>query len=513
MPKAIVEGLINLARQLPEFSQKIKGLSSDFINPQESVSPGFENIINQYSESQNQPASSDYSSQQSQPIDEILNNASPTPNQSQMSLQQMGQLADSSLPQARSVAQDTTITPPVSSTTSLPKARMTAKQPSQAPVSPAVQQSAATGSVQPPTSTEPNIRDIEGQAHNTEFINRLGKASELLGTAIAGHGAKPTAQGIFDSNIKAAEDEVQKELTLQKNDPTSEYSKKLQQIVKDKFGTDTTGLSAEQLKDTALKPIVEAFEKKEARDLQDKLLKEKLAERNFEATQGALNRKALQSEKTSNKKDETDTKRLDTLNTKLTGAIASSRSAFGQAARNAQSVQNAEALLNGENMDYDALDNRQIYELAKTLDGVLAKGNGGSSVSGTEHLVPDNARSKLAKMLEFMSGERQSAGQGSFVQKYADTLSREKQIAVKQMSDTQGEVLGGMADLKDHPRMQDILTAHNLPSDFFNNLSKKTSERKQSGKETAKTPQKEKPTTVTQNGHVYHLNPQTGEYE
>lgn len=477
MPKHIVQSLIDLARQLPEFSNGIKGLGDNLSNPDPNEPQDENDLQTRLTNNFTNNALGDYS-QSSNP-----NAISITPEQATQ-MTDINQPVDLSqyMPQARSLAQDTQQAPVIPQSKPLPKARPLSNPIPEIPQTTpnlSTKQPIPEEQIQEPKPNDSNIRDIENQASRAELINRLGKSAELLGVAIAGPGAKATAQDVFDSNIKAAEGEVQKEINLQKNDPNSDYSKKLQQIVKDKYGTDASGLSAEQLKETALKPIVDSFEKKEARELQEKLLKERIEGRKQEAQLKGAELKQSREDKESSKKDAADTKRLDTLNTKITGAISSSRSAFGQAARNAQAVENAEALLNGENMDYDALDNRQIYELAKSLDSILSKGNGGSTVSGTEHLIPTNAKTKLAKMLEFITSERQSAGQGSFVKKYADTLSREKDVAKKQMADTQSEVMGGMSDLKDHPRMADILTSHNIPSDFFDTLSKKTKERKE----------------------------------
>ena len=65
---------------------------------------------------------------------------------------------------------------------------------------------------------------------------------------------------------------------------------------------------------------------------------------------------------------------LSKWNNDLIAEKASGRSAYGMAARTAQAIENAEALLSGE-VDPNNLDSRQVYELSKVLDRILSQGN------------------------------------------------------------------------------------------------------------------------------------------
>lgn len=201
-------------------------------------------------------------------------------------------------------------------------------------------------------------------------------------------------------------------------------------------------------------------------DVAQKMKETQLEQSKILNSQRKQDKQEALADKKQEKLSKEDTDRLDKLNKNITAETASSRSAFGQAARNHQSVENAKALLDGS-LDPNELDTRQVYELTKTLDRVLSQAGG--SVAGTEHLTPDTARSRLSKLIEFVTNKRQGAQAGSFIKTFSDTLDREQDLAKKQMFRTQKSLLGNTRDLqKRHPQeFSDILTQHGLPSDIF----------------------------------------------
>lgn len=137
--------------------------------------------------------------------------------------------------------------------------------------------------------------------------------------------------------------------------------------------------------------------------------------------------------------------RFDKMNKLITSEIASGKGVFGIAAKNKQSIENAEALLKGE-LDPNDLDSRQVYELAKVVDRVLSQGS--PTVSGTSHLDIVTARRWLNQKMEKMSNERKGAQAGSFVTSISHTLEREKEMANKQIKSAQKKMLASFSDLE-----------------------------------------------------------------
>lgn len=161
------------------------------------------------------------------------------------------------------------------------------------------------------------------------------------------------------------------------------------------------------------------------------------------------------------------------LNDKLTAELKNGRSAFGRAANVLQSTEKLEGLVNGDR--YDKLSNREIVELAKSLDNLLSGGS--ATVSGTEHLLPKTIRGDEAKVLEYVTNKVHSAGAGDFARQIMDTVAREKEIAKDQIYKTQKKVLGGSAHLQGTEEMRNILIGQDLPLDIFDRMADKNDKR------------------------------------
>jgi len=198
--------------------------------------------------------------------------------------------------------------------------------------------------------------------------------------------------------------------------------------------------------------------------IEQRTSRENVAASNLAMRQAILqNTQATQDARAEDKADQKTTDRFDRLNKSLTEDIANGRSAFGLAAKAKQSVENAQALLNGT-LDPNDLDNRQVYELSKVLDRILSQG--AATVAGTEHLTPDTARSWLAKKMEQVTNQRQGAQAGDFVNSISHTLDREKAQANKQIKDAQQKLMSTSGDLadKDPEKWNAMLHAHGLDS-------------------------------------------------
>lgn len=275
--------------------------------------------------------------------------------------------------------------------------------------------------------------------------------------------AKESGQPIQDYLLRRQEEA---------NDPDSGLSKGMRSYMQ-QIGMPVNDMAtAGQLKQ--IMPFVfKDMEAKQAQKTHSQDIDARLAEQreiaNMHSQDLAMRKQELDNNKDlirQDKMDKQDTDRIGKLNEKMTADVQSGRTAFGQAARNYQAVQNAQGLLNGET-DVNNLDNRQVFELTRVLDRVLSQGN--PSQFGSEHLNPDTARGYLAKLMEYATNKRQGAGAGDFVKTIRDTLNREGHMAQAQMGRTQRELLSGNKDLYTrHPeKMGDVLEGHGLPRNLF----------------------------------------------
>lgn len=339
------------------------------------------------------------------------------------------------------------------------------------------------------------IKEVQDRQNMAELVNGLGKAADRIGAGIAR--TAPVAQEAFDQQIKQAGAITQNYLQRKEqedSDPNSGQSKAARDYIK-QYGINVSdGATANQLKQV-MPYVFKDFEAKQAaknraddqaarleqrkyeaeqKHISDaQMLKDKLEQRKYDTDQRSRDRalgyaqlKASKEQAHSSKQVEIDNRDINKLNERLTGDIASSRSAFGRAANNYQAIQNAKALLNGE-LDPNNLDNRQVFELTRVADRVLSNGN--PTQFGSEHLNPDTGRARLAKILEFADNRRHGAQAGDFVKSLSHTLDREEDMAKNQMQRTHKEILGPYKELyeRNPDRFGDMLESKNLPRDIF----------------------------------------------
>lgn len=185
--------------------------------------------------------------------------------------------------------------------------------------------------------------------------------------------------------------------------------------------------------------------------------KENLEARKDTAREHAADRAALLQVKGEEKAD----KRFSDMNNKLVEETASSRSAFGKAANINRSGDAIETLIN-QIPDKNDIDNRQMYEIARSLDAMLS--SGAATISGAGHLIPSSASGDLSKIQEYVSGIPKGAKQAEFVKRMAETVRREKELAKKQINTTKDKILAGYSDLKnkDSNRFESILKTHGI---------------------------------------------------
>lgn len=316
------------------------------------------------------------------------------------------------------------------------------------------------------------------QAREDEGLAMMAKSGSIIGTALAGQGHITPDKNImelYDQYTKMAgqpvsdlltqrqqqDEAIKRQMNLaalatekEKSDPNSQVSQLYRNLAKGY--SQATGLNIPlnaAVSASQIEKVLPGIEKYSAM-LQSK-----------EMMQDSKKTAAEQ------KKEIQDNKDMDKISKLLTAEIASGRSAFGVAARNKQAAMGAEALLGGGSIDPDSLDSRQLYELNRVLDRVLSQGQ--VTASSAAKLTPKTAKMDFAKLSEYLTGVRQGANAGTFVQSAMKTLQREKDIANQQIQATQQQLLGPYKRLKDNPGMQDTLRAAGIDPETAWDYSKK----------------------------------------
>jgi hypothetical protein len=122
----------------------------------------------------------------------------------------------------------------------------------------------------------------------------------------------------------------------------------------------------------------------------------------------------------------------------------------GNMAFNQRKVDQAErlsGLIHDTHGNIANLDSRQIEELAIGLNSMLSNSNS-SAVSQVEALVPKTAIGNSTKLQEWLSNNPTGVNQIAFVQKMADTVEREKNIASSQVKKAQRQRLAAYEKFK-----------------------------------------------------------------
>ncbi len=192
--------------------------------------------------------------------------------------------------------------------------------------------------------------------------------------------------------------------------------------------------------------VVKMFDAQESREQRSDILKDRQAERSL-VKEG--------------KDDEKISKRASELNNKLVEEAASSRSAFGKAANIRRSAEAIDTLID-QIPDKNNIDNRQIYELARSLDAMLS--SGAATISGSEHLIPKTSSGDLAKIQEYITGIPKGAKQAEFIKRMQETVHRERDLASKQIRTAKDKFVAGYGDVKQKSpeKYKDIMKAHGM---------------------------------------------------
>lgn len=322
-----------------------------------------------------------------------------------------------------------------------------------------------------PTASKEGLQDAIDQRNTRQLLANLGSAFNTFSGGLAKTG--PVDNTFYNNLAKQAEQSVtdyEKKVEFQKQDPKSAYSQGLRDYFKKKLGIEIKGDAAasdlEKLMPFAVREYEAKLErerikhdKEEDRNLRRELKGEELAARKEMA--------GMKAEKDTGKADTraTDKANADFMKMaeKLSGAKASSRSAFGKAALNKAAAERIETLIAGR--DLNDLDTREIQEVARSMDALLAQGQ--PTITGTHELVPQTWRTGAAKIAEYITNQRQGAGAKSFIKQMVKTVGREKELAQKQMNQYRQELVPGYEHLEkvDPERFNKIIFGSSVLTD------------------------------------------------
>lgn len=303
------------------------------------------------------------------------------------------------------------------------------------PIAPEVKgtpNSSVTSTLTPPP-TDPSINTVAGlqdaqdRQNNAIFGNQLGRAGDLIGAGIAGHGATPAAQSIFNDQIKEAGNitaDFAKKVEQEKNDPKSQVSQDFRDYVK-QFGMTlpptASAASAEKVMPFAFKKF-EATEAQQARHEDMKYKYDALSTQKQIANQTKM-------QAASDKKDLEQEKAYTEANNK--SLSYRSNPAVRQASADVLSVDKALALVKGKNPDDLTV---QDLSLMTSELGKIAQG-GVPTEHGVSQLLPNNLQSKFAQMQNFLTSRPTDAQAGEYIKHNIHYLEDMKNVANQTIND------------------------------------------------------------------------------
>lgn len=141
-----------------------------------------------------------------------------------------------------------------------------------------------------------------------------------------------------------------------------------------------------------------------------------------------------------------DNKDAMALSTELGKGWAARSGPAGATQSKILNAEAAEQLIEQGRHQKNGLDSRQIEELAQSTAKLL--GGGASASARVEALVPHTFFGRAQSLKEWLTGNPQGAAQQEFVDRMAETVQREKALALQQKKQYQIEALPAHARLK-----------------------------------------------------------------
>jgi hypothetical protein len=105
-------------------------------------------------------------------------------------------------------------------------------------------------------------------------------------------------------------------------------------------------------------------------------------------------------------------------------------------------IGNAEALIEQTRNQPGGADKRQMFEVAAATARTLL-GNNQLTEGEINQLIPSTYKGNINKFLEKVSNDPTGVDAQSFVNRYSDTIQREKRVAINQINSARSQLLGG----------------------------------------------------------------------
>lgn len=153
-----------------------------------------------------------------------------------------------------------------------------------------------------------------------------------------------------------------------------------------------------------------------------------------------------QSDRLALKQSDADIKEGQKLDKHLSLGWAGRAGQAGQIQNKINSAEAAEALIQQGANQKNGLDSRQIEELAQSTSKLL--GSGTNASARVEALIPHTLTGRIQSIQEFLTNEPQGAKQQEFIKRLAETVQREKELAIEQQRKYQIEGLPQFSALK-----------------------------------------------------------------
>lgn len=321
-------------------------------------------------------------------------------------------------------------------------------------------------------SSVDNLKKAQAGANRDRAIGETAAAMSEFADAMTGVKGYKSDKGMYERLINGADkqvDQYKDQVAAEKQDASSAYSQGMRDYMK-RYGVNISGQASGADLEKIAPQIAQAYEKDQAlaqaKDLKEQSMSQHDDDMKYKydyLKELANSRKDAKNIQLSERQDQVDTKRFDTLSKALTSEIASSRSAFGKAANIKRAADSIDQMVGSA--DPNNLDNRQIGELARNLDAMLSSGQ--ATIGGMKKLIPETSLGSAAKIEEWLLNQPKGAQQGEFVKRMMDTVHRERDLAGQQIKQTQGKIFGSYKDLqKKHPeKYQELLESHGLVPD------------------------------------------------
>lgn len=143
-------------------------------------------------------------------------------------------------------------------------------------------------------SSVDNLKKLQDEAKSGRAMNDAAQGFSMIGGAFASKDVRDDIGKLLDTKraeLDKPTKDFEQQIALEKKDPNSPYSKGLKDYIKKSFGYEIKGdLSADDLKDTFLKPLLVQYEGEEARKSKEFIADQNNKAREASMREGALNR-------------------------------------------------------------------------------------------------------------------------------------------------------------------------------------------------------------------------------